>query len=346
MGLGWSGYLYTVAMLAGCVVLGGCSVDSGPRDAPVVVKKVAGERAPVKVFPDAATAIAYTGIGLTFGPDGKAMVSPNFVHPNATPTLVPAPAYDTAALSLAEMQTLQASVYYGPTPKYSGFDTCSDYRFGDFSFKDGFAFYNSAGRYLGNLVVCSENMPAVMTPAPINQSGLPMMRYDATAVQKIMSAHELSAAVFADDIEAGTQRLRAPIFPKATHVEAYAAQGLAVTDDGRVLMGRIYPGIETRFLKPVLPQNSAALTQAEIKDVQNSVYFTQLPEWASECVCEFNHAFTFFDSSGNYLGYVAMCFRCGCLQISPKLTDKTMLPAVSWDGKVLYGIFTAHHLKP
>ncbi len=346
MDVRWGRFLGALAMLAGCVVLGGCSLDSGPREAPAVVNPVAGERAPVPVFPDAASVIAYTGIDLTFGPDGRAMVSPNFVPPNAVPTLLPAPVYDTATLSLAEMRALQASVYYGSKPKYLTFDVCNSRQFGAYSFYDGFAFYDGRGRYLGNVTVCSDAQYARMTPSPINQSGLPMMRFDPVALLKIMSAHELSAPGFADDIEDGTQKLRAPIFPTATRVEAYAGKGLSVSKDGHVLMGKIFPQMDPRFLTPVPAQNEALLTGNEVREVQNSVYFTQLPDEDSLCVCEYNHAFTFFDSTGKYIGYFAMCFACGCKYMEPALVDNTMLPAVSWDGRVLSGIFAAHRLKP
>lgn len=230
-------------------------------------------------------------------------------------------------------------------------NSCNFMGMGAFFFYDGFAFYDAGGRYLGNLTLCPGSGPVVITPSPINKSGLPLLNVDLEVLNHIMSDHQLSPPGFADDISPGTQKIPAPIFPDAVRVEAYAGENITVSRDGSVTMGNLRmvsaaPPIAKEFPKPVPPAQMAALTPAEIRAVENSVYFTQIPGAASACICDFRHAFTFFDAKGKYLGYFAMCFACGCMQIQPSIRDNTVLPATSWDGRVLYGIFQAHRLKP
>jgi hypothetical protein len=344
------GVLRTLLFTGFCGLLAGCTQGKPGQEAGLVVPPPAsGARAAVPLFPTAVSAVAYTGIDLAIGPDGRAMVSPTIVRQNTTPVLVPAPPIDRAVLSTSELHQLQASVFFGPKPAYGTMNSCNF--MGAFFFYDGVAFYDAGGRYLGNLTVCPGTGPAVISPAPINESGLPLLHVDFQVLDHIMSNHQLSSPNFADDISPDTQKIPAPIFPGAVRVEAYVGENITVSKDGSVTMGNLRmvsaaPPIAKEFPEPVPPAQMAALTPAEINAVQNSVYFTQIPGAASACICDFRHAFTFFDAKGKYLGYFAMCFACGCMEIQPSIRDNTVLPATSWDGRVLYGIFQAHRLKP
>jgi hypothetical protein len=129
-------------------------------------------------------------------------------------------------------------------------------------------------------------------------------------------------------------------------VKAYIGHGLRASSTGVVTAGNTFapPNTAPAPPVPVAGNDMAVLTPTEIARLRASIYFTQLPA-ASLCTCDFGHLFTFYDAAGHYLGYFAVCFHCGCTEISPQPKNTTDLPTLNWDEAAIKSIYDAHHLS-
>jgi len=312
------------------------------------------EKAPAPLFPQAVTAKLYVGYCLKISESGDATVSTMHIGDCEASSVQrhAIPAYDVAVLTKADLESLRRSTYFTNYPiSWSSvyFRTNVICKNPGIQAYDDFVFFDRSGHYLGKLSLCPGSNDIELAPAPHNASGLPAFNVDLETVWKIADEHQLSQPQGLNGyISPGTQKIVADVFPTATKVEAYVGDYLAVSKTGLVTSGH-FPQPSTQDQRhvpfvPVARNHMAVLTRSEVDRLRASIYFTQLPGIASLCMCDFGHLLTFYDAAGRYLGDFAVCFHCGCTQISPEPKNTTDLPVLNWDEAVVKSIYDAHHL--
>jgi hypothetical protein len=137
--------------------------------------------------------------------------------------------------------------------------------------------------------------------------------------------------------------LPANLFPEATQVKVFGSEddSFRVDGAGRVTMGVRGPDGGARKA-PALGGES--LTEAEVAALRAAVRYTKPPEEAEAC-CIPRHAFLFYGKDGRYLGYLEVCFECGCAEMEPFHLPDRRLNWIAWDHAVIARIIRAHHLQ-
>ena len=129
---------------------------------------------------------------------------------------------------------------------------------------------------------------------------------------------------------------------RARIVGAPNADLMSVEHDGRVHATSISKsGAEVPY--PVT--DGGWLTDKEFREVLSAVHFTKPPDAIAGC-CFPRHAVLFYDAHGHYLGYLSICFECGCADMWPYNPPRKDESWIDWDGEVFERIVTAHKLTP
>jgi hypothetical protein len=138
-------------------------------------------------------------------------------------------------------------------------------------------------------------------------------------------------------------RTPADLFPTATTIKVYAGRSSVRTmPDGRVLTSVRLPG--GGFDNEAAPIDGGVLTPEEVQLMRKSVSWIPSPPAVRAC-CIPRHAFTFFDSAGNYLGGLAVCFECKCARLQPYPTSPNRRTTLfDWDMDAFAKIVQAHGL--
>jgi hypothetical protein len=85
------------------------------------------------------------------------------------------------------------------------------------------------------------------------------------------------------------------------------------------------------------------LTSDELQILRQSVFYS-IP-LSSFVMCRTpRHAFVFYDVTGKYLGYLKVCFECGCAELSNEAAPKPGWNYLLWDRAALRRIVTDHNL--
>jgi hypothetical protein len=79
--------------------------------------------------------------------------------------------------------------------------------------------------------------------------------------------------------------------------------------------------------------------------LRTAVHYGPEPEMEAAC-CIPRTAFTFFDAKGKFLGYLKLCFLCGCAIMSPDDAPDNKRTHLYWDRAIVRPIIENHHLKP
>jgi len=154
---------------------------------------------------------------------------------------------------------------------------------------------------------------------------------------------EAMAAYDAWDKSLETKKVAANLFPSATKVVAYGAdQSLEVDPNGKVTFYKV----ETTDHTPtkISARGGEELSAKDIELLRRSVFYAPPPPAMAAC-CIPRHGFVFYDSSGKYLGYLKVCYQCGCAIIYPDAPPDPSLSWVVWDHGAIQKILEAHHLK-
>ncbi|MDR3512220.1 MAG: hypothetical protein P4L73_11340 [Caulobacteraceae bacterium] len=136
------------------------------------------------------------------------------------------------------------------------------------------------------------------------------------------------------------------LFPNATQVEVYgapAASSITVDRQGHVRASGLSKDHTREEAYPAT--NGGRLTPLEISTLRATVHFTHPPNEVAAC-CVPRHAFLFFDRSGRYLGYLKVCFECGCAEMEPFRPPSRERNWISWDYRIVRQIVVAHGLTP
>lgn len=139
---------------------------------------------------------------------------------------------------------------------------------------------------------------------------------------------------------------RSVLFPQASRARVFGAPrsiGIEVDQTHRVLAEYIAPDGRTVTTSQVA--DGGWLTQAEFDQLRSVVTPAGAPQPTAAC-CSPRHAFLFYDASGRYLGYLTVCFECGCAHIRPVDASRDPPGDIHWDAKALARIVLAHHLGP
>lgn len=139
-----------------------------------------------------------------------------------------------------------------------------------------------------------------------------------------------------------TKRVSANLFASAARVRVYQGNSdLKISGKGNVTTHQYTPNAHDY---PEVPAKSGGfLSSAEIKTLRKSVFYTLPPPAIAAC-CIPRHAFLFYDKAGKYLGYLEVCYECGCAQISPEAARDPKLDWIDWDAVALRKIIEAHRL--
>jgi len=133
-------------------------------------------------------------------------------------------------------------------------------------------------------------------------------------------------------------------FPSAVAVRVYGApeaEDIEVTgekvsgESARVSSN----GVTAPYATPV--RDGGWLTPGEVVELKSAVGGLQPLHKLAHC-CDPRHAFLFYDASRRYLGYVTVCFECGCAQAGAPGTDEA--EDVSWNESTIAKIAAAHGL--
>lgn len=135
----------------------------------------------------------------------------------------------------------------------------------------------------------------------------------------------------------------ANLFPSATSAMVYSAQDTIEVDaDGKVFDASSAYQPAGKHIRQKA-KSGGALTPEEIITLRRSVFYAPPPATVAGC-CFPRHAFTFYDKKGNFLGYLTVCFECGCAFIEPASFPSPSLDNVEWDRNRIGSIVTAHRL--
>jgi hypothetical protein len=136
-----------------------------------------------------------------------------------------------------------------------------------------------------------------------------------------------------------TKKVAADLFPTAVRVLAYEGNNSLIVDaNGNVTTTR------ERNSTAIPARGGEALTPAEIETLRASVFYAPPPPAVASC-CIPRHGFTFYDSTGKYLGNLKVCYQCGCATIEPFSPPNPSLDWIVWDAAKIQKILEAHHLK-
>ncbi|HLY54508.1 MAG TPA: hypothetical protein VKS60_03055 [Stellaceae bacterium] len=143
------------------------------------------------------------------------------------------------------------------------------------------------------------------------------------------------------DHSVSSQRVPALLFPGATVVRAFGGKlPLQIGNDGAVTMSQRLPDGRTEKTKA---DGGETLNPAEIAVLRKSVFYAPPPPVAAAC-CLPRHGFVFFDAAGRYLGYLKVCFQCGCAELDPAPPHDPAKNWLVWDKDAIRRILEAHHL--
>jgi len=96
------------------------------------------------------------------------------------------------------------------------------------------------------------------------------------------------------------------------------------------------------------------LTPAEVQKLRAAISVSKTPASTAMC-CSPRHTFLFYDKAGRYLGFLSVCFECGCVRLYPFNPERRDFPfnltardpdQVNWDETAIKQIVEAHHLTP
>lgn len=138
------------------------------------------------------------------------------------------------------------------------------------------------------------------------------------------------------------RRVLANLFPTATRVRVYQGDfGIQISDGGKASTQKYDSDADK--MPDVPAKGGEYLTAAEIKVLRDSVFYTLSPPAIASC-CIPRHGFLFYDKAGKYLGYLKVCYECGCAEISSHSPHDKALDWIEWDAAALRKIIEAHHL--
>ena len=162
-----------------------------------------------------------------------------------------------------------------------------------------------------------------------------------SAILACATAHAVAQPGQRAVAEAAPQTRPAQLFLGAKIVKLYAAPlSISVTAQGAVQATARRNGQIDDHARPI---GGVVLTQAEIAILRQAVFYSQPPKFVSAC-CIPRHAFVFFDGAGTYLGYLKLCFQCGCAETSNPAAPPPGLPYLAWNAHAIGQIVRAHNI--
>ncbi|HLI67978.1 MAG TPA: hypothetical protein VKU90_16555 [Caulobacteraceae bacterium] len=105
----------------------------------------------------------------------------------------------------------------------------------------------------------------------------------------------------------------------------------------------VSPDLSRDVAVPV--KDGGLLTPREMAALRAAVQFTRPPDMMLAC-CEPRHAFLFYDKSGRYLGFLMVCFECGCAVMEPFHPADEEHSWIAWNPEAVKAIVVAHQLAP
>ncbi len=139
------------------------------------------------------------------------------------------------------------------------------------------------------------------------------------------------------------QRTPLPLFPEATEVRVFGGVDFIHQGAGGAVVGTKLENGKLRNDAPAV--DGGVLTAEEIALLRRSVDTGPEPKSAKLC-CTPRHAFLFFDRNHRQIGYLEVCFQCGCARIYLPPGSLHSFADLGWDHEALTRIVEAHRLPP
>ena len=145
------------------------------------------------------------------------------------------------------------------------------------------------------------------------------------------------------------------LFPDATQIHAYASPTsieMHVDKQGGLRAGAVSQDGAKIIPAPIV--DGGLLTPVETRQLRAAISLSKTPASTVAC-CSPRHAFLFYDRAGKYLGFVSICFECGCVEMWPYSPPRPNFPLslikhdpayLNWDRSAIRRIVEAHHLTP
>lgn len=133
------------------------------------------------------------------------------------------------------------------------------------------------------------------------------------------------------------------LFPDATEVRVFGGVDFIHQKGDGTIVG--YRFVGRAVDKDVPATDGGLLSRDEIALLRKSFDAQAAPPLLAMC-CTPRHAFVFYDDRHRQIGYLEICFECGCADLSPRPARNPSLPYLNWDRKALTRIVDAHHLPP
>jgi hypothetical protein len=144
-----------------------------------------------------------------------------------------------------------------------------------------------------------------------------------------------------------TNAASAPLLPDAAYIRVVGApnaERLFVDHNGHVRAQR-WTDAHERVGVPIT--DGGRLTANEAASLTTAVGVEPPNPAGGEVIvsacCDPRHAFLFYDSGDRFLGYLSVCFECGCTNLWPAAGADS---EPSWDEKAVGSIVLAHRLGP
>jgi hypothetical protein len=133
------------------------------------------------------------------------------------------------------------------------------------------------------------------------------------------------------------------LFPDATEVHVFGGVDFTKWAAGGTVAGkRLENGV---YRDDVPATDGGALSADEIALLRRSIRIDAEPHAMAMC-CTPRHAFMFHDGRHRAIGYLDVCFECGCAHVYPPPGSLASFSLLNWDREALTRIVEAHHLPP